>query len=692
MGELRPVLERLRDEFAPLPDAYERLVALRNRKHRRQRLAAGTMALVVAMAGLGLATWAFRAGEKQTPQPTRTVTNGRIAFAAFDGATWQIYTAEPDGTSELQITTLKGEGAFHPEWSPDGRRLAFTVQSDGRSNIYTIDADGTGFTRLTDDGASHLPSWSPDATRLAYSRAAGDGTEDIWIMKADGTSATQITQERDGAMALSPSWSPDGTHIVFVSNRSGTPQIYQMDARGDAVTQLTTDDGFHAGPEYSPDGTRIAFAGDVGGPGLFTMAVDGTGVERLTDEPQVGPLNLAWAPDGRFIVYSTTDESGDVVVVVVDVATRDGTTVVRARDVCCPTWQPLPTADTPVEPSPAETATLRGEIAASFPVGEDVRSVVFGGGSVWVAVSNNDGTFAGRILRIDPETNETIATIPVETIPPWEVGGGAMVVADGSLWVTGGIEAAGGPGSPGGSDAAVVRIDTTTNSVVDRFTLGGTFGADLTFLDGDLWVLLAGDETVDHSMEAVRVDPSTGQELARIPLTGNWAQAIVAASGRLLVIEGGDEAVNVGGRMTSIDPERNAVAATARIPSQYSPHGPVQWREELWASLEDGFARFDPVTGELLNRSTDLDPSRFASCCGFIEADDRGIWFLGYDSVQGGGPARLALFDPGTDAVTELVTLDELYEESPVAMAVAPDSVWILHYEGTLTRVDLVVG
>jgi WD40 repeat protein len=683
MGELRPVLERLRDEFTPSPDGYERLVAWRNRRHRRQRLAVGTMALVVAMAGLGLATWAFRAGEKQTPHPTTTVTNGRIAFAAFDGTTWQIYTAEPNGTSELQITTLKGEGAFHPEWSPDGRRLAFTVQTDGRSDIYTIDADGTEFTRLTDDGGSHLPSWSPDGTRLAYSRAAGDGTEDIWVMKADGTSATQITQEHDGAMALSPSWSPDGTHIVFVSNRSGTPQIYEMDARGDAVTQLTTADGFHAGPEYSPDGTRIAFAGDVGGPGLFTMAVDGRGVERLTDEPQVGPLNLSWAPDGRFIVYSTTDESGDVLVVV-DVATRDATIMVQARDVCCPTWQPLPTADAPVEP-----ATLRGEITATLQVGDDVRSVVYGEGSVWVAVSNNDGTFAGRVLRIDPETNETLATIPVETIPPWEVGGGAMVVADGSLWVAGGIEASGGPASPGGgSDAAVIRIDTSTNAVVDRFTVGGTGGADLTFLDGDLWVLVFGDETVDHSMEIVRVDPSTGQVLARIPLMANWAMSIVAADGRLLLIEGGDQAVNVGGQMTSIDPVGNTVAASAGIPSPYSATGPVAWRGEVWAGVEGGFARFDATTGELIDRSPNLDPARLAFGRMSFEADDTGIWFLGYNGVAGEGPNRLARFDPETDTVIELVALEE---RNPVAMAVGPDSVWILHYEGALTRVDLIV-
>jgi hypothetical protein len=346
-----------------------------------------------------------------------------------------------------------------------------------------------------------------------------------------------------------------------------------------------------------------------------------------------------------------------------------------------------PDSSTPVPP---EAATLRGEIAATFPVGEDVRSVVYGEGSVWVAVSNNDGTFAGRILRIDPTTNETIATIDVEAIPTWEVGGGAMVVADGSLWVTGGLERPGAFDDPGGgADAAVIRIDTSTNEVVQTFALGGEVGADLAFLDGDLWVLLFGDETVDHSMEVVRVDPSTGEELARIPITTGWAHRIVPVAAHLIVIEGGDPVVNEGGQMTSIDPATNAVAASAAIPSRYSPHGPVQWHDELWASLEDGFARFDPATGELVGRSTDLDQSRLAIGVGLIEADDRGIWFFGYDGVQGDGPTRLARFDPGSETVTELVSLEE---ENPIAMAIGPDSVWILNYEGTLTRVDLIEG
>jgi hypothetical protein len=77
-------------------------------------------------------------------------------------------------------------------------------------------------------------------------------------------------------------------------------------------------------------------------------------------------------------------------------------------------------------------------------------------------------------------------------------------------------------------------------------------------------------------------------------------------------------------------------------------------------------------------------PSLPSDCCGFVEADDRGIWLLSL--AQNGTDRRLNVFDPETGDVTDLVALAD---GSPVAMAVASDSVWILNYEGTLTHLDL---
>ncbi len=297
------------------------------------------------------------------------------------------------------------------------------------------------------------------------------------------------------------------------------------------VGNLTVDD-------YSPDDA------------LYVMRPDGTGVMPIADAPGIGV-------------------AGDIA------------------------WQPISAPAATVEPTPAPSPP-GAEVVDTFAVAEDVRSVTVGDGSVWVAASNVDGTSAGHIVRIDPETHEVQADIPVEVIPTWEVGGGAMVVDGGSLWVTGAIE---GAGTDGVSDAAVIRIDTSTDEVVETFDLGGQVGADLAFLDGEPWVLLFGDD----GMEIVRLGRENGEVAARYRLDANWAHTLVAADGRLVTAFGQDDAVNVDGRAVAIDPATGA-ASSSDVPSRTFTPMPVLWRGQVWLSTDPGFVRFDPIA-EWLPRS-----------------------------------------------------------------------------------------
>jgi hypothetical protein len=259
-----------------------------------------------------------------------------------------------------------------------------------------------------------------------------------------------------------------------------------------------------------------------------------------------------------------------------------------------------------------------------------------------------------------------------------------MVLEAGSLWVTGGLDAPGNVNDPGGGvDAAVIRIDASTNRVVDTMNFGGRHGADLTFLSGEPWVLLFGDESVGNAMEVVRVDPVSGDVLARFRLDANWAHRLVAADGRLVTAVGGDDAVNVDGRVIEIDPATGAISEI-EIPSHTFTPMPVLWRGQVWISTDPGFVRFDPLAEGFPGPPVTLPP-KFGDCCGFLEADDRGIWFLS-PVLDGGGGRVLNVFDPATGQATDLIALNE---GTPVAVAIAPDSVWILNYEGTLTHVGL---
>src|SRR5215218_11268161 len=116
--------------------------------------------------------------------------------------------------------------------SPEGK-IVFVKQGPepgDLTDIWVMDADGTNQTNLTNtpDTNEGQPAWSSDGTRIAFTSdqdEVGDFT-DIWVMDADGSSQTNLTKTPDTPDAdnfdeYQPSWSPSGTQIVFVREIPG---------------------------------------------------------------------------------------------------------------------------------------------------------------------------------------------------------------------------------------------------------------------------------------------------------------------------------------------------------------------------------------------------------------------------------------------------------------------------------------
>jgi TolB protein len=97
----------------------------------------------------------------------------------------EIYSMRPNGSNVRQLTfnTVEDE---HPNWSPDGRMIAFNRNTPDSFDIYAMRAGSGGERRLTFDLAGVMPAWSPNGRRIAFA-SDRDGCCDIFTMRADGS-------------------------------------------------------------------------------------------------------------------------------------------------------------------------------------------------------------------------------------------------------------------------------------------------------------------------------------------------------------------------------------------------------------------------------------------------------------------------------------------------------------------------
>lgn len=182
------------------------------------------------------------------------------------------------------------------------RDLGGNAAPSGR--IFVSGADGSGPRDVTPASVNDVryAAWSPDGRRIAFSAfTAGRSTAALFVMNADGTALTQVT--RGHLAEFSPTWSPDGKSLAFTSFDRGLMQIFRSRLDGSGRKVLSSQNMNCSDAAWSPRGTQIVFECETVG-ALVIMRPDGTRERRLTSGGRAYDGSPTWTPDGRWIVFS----------------------------------------------------------------------------------------------------------------------------------------------------------------------------------------------------------------------------------------------------------------------------------------------------------------------------------------------------------------------------------------------------
>ncbi|PCI63158.1 MAG: hypothetical protein COB37_05470 [Kordiimonadales bacterium] len=286
-----------------------------------------------------------------------TLDQYEIVFDSDRSGFQELYVMAADGSNVRQITHRRNRMPDHDArwvWGED--KVAFQSYRRGGWRTWTINIDGSEAKRFSDYGNYEAEAyWSKSTDKVVFSSYRP--TMNLFIANKSGKVLKQLTFNRDYSVLVDHGkFSDDGQLIAYVSNKDGDFDIFTMNADGSNATQHTNNTAADFSPSFSPDGKKLMYYSDAGGNfDTYILDVSTNITTKITSNPSEsngkyradlmeGPSSFkslapSWSPDGKWIAFFCFEnQNAEICVSKPDGTERKRITTNNAHD-GAPTWR-----------------------------------------------------------------------------------------------------------------------------------------------------------------------------------------------------------------------------------------------------------------------------------------------------------------------------------------------------------------
>ena len=289
------------------------------------------------------------------PSAVAFAPDGRTLVYSMQGSLWK---QAIDSTQAEELIAGPGYD-FQPDWSADGKRIAFVRYRDDALELMELDVDTGKMRELTHNKAVNVePHWSPDGKRIAWVSTFGTGHFHVFVgdVSTDGLAGKAAWPERRSSVVryyyspfdheISPTWSPDGQELIYVGNPEtvyGTGDIWRRGLSTSAAPRVVRHEEttWKARPAWSPDGKRVLYSSYEGRQWhqLWITPATGSGDPIPLTFGDFDATGAHWSHDGSKIAFISNRTGGTQIVLQDAVGGAQRSLEIRTRRYLQPTGE-----------------------------------------------------------------------------------------------------------------------------------------------------------------------------------------------------------------------------------------------------------------------------------------------------------------------------------------------------------------